>query len=582
MDISYSYNKPRKNFGRQPMFCEAPVQLLDSIDPNVAEQKKYILRNPVHREAQVSLNQAEHYINTKRVVYADSGANHAEGGWPKEVNFWDEETTTRYRRRVERDDNYVEAVLKLYADFEHFVKQNNAVELYEMYFKGMKPEQPIEKSMIRLTNVYKDPFTRPVSSIAWTIEDDSKMVVSYCNRKYPIPTMPPVNTEFTCYVWDLENPLSPYQEFYPPTAIWQLVCSPASPSVIVGGLNDGRVCMFDIREKKEPVVISPMHLAHRDPVTSVLYIASRTNTEFFSGSSDGKCMWWDLRDMSQFTDSLMMTIRVPPGEPASLAYAEGVSVLQFERTIPTKFLCGTDTGFVISVNRKGKTPNEIFNAVFSAQRGPVKALHRSPCIVKMFVTCGDWTVNLWSDDVHTSPIITGYPQRHQINDVIWAPQRYSCFMSVTSDGNFQLWDLLRKYREPIIVMPVSKFPLQKIKPHDEGRLVAMADMHGCLYLLSLSENLIYSGDKDKQLLTQIFERETKREHILETRIKEILLKRKAEEEGVTTVVEEYVDEEALARTAEDEYKKTVQEEVRRTGYTPGGASRPPPDTMRKR
>ncbi|CAG9786140.1 unnamed protein product [Diatraea saccharalis] len=578
MDISYSYNKIRKNYGRQPMFCESPVQLLDSIDPNVGEQKKYGLRNPVHQFAQVSKNMSQHYINTKRVVYTDGGANHGEGGWPKDVNFWDEEMTSRYRRRVERDDDYVDAVLSLYSDFDHFVKQNNAIEMYEMYFGQMKREKPLEKSMIRLTNVYKDPFKRPVSSISWTAEDDPKLIVGYCNRKYPI--LGPVNNNFTGYVWDLENPHSPLLEIDPPTACWQLVCSPVSPSIVVGGLNDGRVCMFDIREKKTPMAISPMHLAHRDPVTSVVYMQSRANTEFFSASTDGMIMWWDIRDLSQPTDALMMTIRVPPGEPASLAYSEGVSVLQFERTIPTKFLCGTDTGFVVNVNRKGKTPNETMSAIYSAQRGPVKALHRSPCIVKMFMTCGDWTINLWSDDVHTSPIITGFPQRYQPNDVAWAPLRHSSFMAVTSNGNFQYWDILRKYREPIMVLPITTVPLQKVKPHDEGRLIATGDTNGSIYVLSLSDNLVQPADRDKGLLTAMYDRETKREHILETRIKEILLKRKAEEDGITVVVEERIDEDALAKTAEDEYRKTVQEEIRRTGYSP--ASKSGPDSKMRR
>lgn len=576
MDITYSYTKIRKNFGRQPLFCESPVQLLDSIDPNVPEQKKYILRNPVHREAQVGKVQSEHYINTKRVVMTDSGANHGEGGWPKDVNFWDEEATLRVRRRWERDDDYVHAVLSLYNDFEHCVKQNNAVELYEMYFRTMKAEKALEKSSIRLNNVYKDPYERPVSCINFTCEDDAKMVVSYCNRKYPIPIIGPSNKNFTCYLWDLENPHAPYMEFEPPNPVWQFVCSPVSPAVIIAGLNDGRVCAFDVRASKEPQLYSPMHLAHRDPVSSLLFIFSRTNSEFFSASSDGRCMWWDLRDLSQPTDTLMMTIRVPPGETPSLAYAEGVSVLQFERTIPTKFLCGTDTGFVISVNRKGKTINETMSAVFNAHRGQVKALHRSPCIVKMFITCGDWTINLWSDDVHISPIITGCPQRHQINDVVWSPQRNSSFMSITSDGWYHYWDILRKVHEPIISMPVSKYPLMKVKTNEEGKLVSMGDSKGVMYLYGLSDNLIYSGEKDKQLLTAMFERETKREHILESRIKEILLKRKAEEEGVTTVVEEYIDEDALAKTAEDEYRKTVIDEIKRTGYVPGASSKAAP------
>lgn len=36
----------------------------------------------------------------------DSGICHSEGGWPKEVNAKDDEVTARFRRRVEKEDNW--------------------------------------------------------------------------------------------------------------------------------------------------------------------------------------------------------------------------------------------------------------------------------------------------------------------------------------------------------------------------------------------------------------------------------------------------------------------------------------------
>ncbi|KAJ0177244.1 hypothetical protein K1T71_007253 [Dendrolimus kikuchii] len=579
MDLTYNYTKLRKSFGRQPMFCETPVYLLDSINPDISLQKKYCLRNPVNSESQATKLQSENHVNTQRVTYQDLGVNHVEGGWPKEVNFNDEEMTARYRRRVEREDNYVDAVLEQHKKFEHYIKQNNATEVYEMYFKSMPSVQPIEKHSLRVNNVYKDlNNNRPVVSMDWTSEDDPKVAIAYCDKRYPI--LRTVNSNSVCYLWDLENPHYPLQEFEAPTACWQIACSPYQPSIIIGGLEDGRICVFDLRYQKMPIAFSPMHLAHRDPVSALLYMQSRLNTEFFSGSSDGKCMWWDIRNISAPSDILVMTVKIPPGEQVTHANSEGVSALQYDRSFPTRFLCGTDTGIVINVNRKGKSHQEIMSAVFLAQKGPVRTVHRSPCTSKMFITCGDWTVNIWSDDVHTSPIVTGMPHRYQVYDVVWAPQRVSSYMSVCGDGKFRYWDLLRKYREPVIVLPLAKHPLLKIKPHEEGRLIAIGDVRGTMYLLSLSENLVLSGDKDKQLMIQTYERESRREHILESRIKEIRLKQKAEEEAASAPHTEIIDEESLVKIAEDEYKRVVSEEIRNMGYTPTSAAKK--DVMRKR
>lgn len=378
----------------------------------------------------------------------------------------------------------------------------------------------------------------------------------------------------------MENPNDPCGTLSPPSACWQLACSLFDPFVIIGGLEDGRVCLFDIRAShRQQVISSPKHLAHRDPVSALIYMYTRLATEFFTGSTDGQCMWWDVRHITEPVDSMVMSIRSPVISQNNLSNTDGVSALQFDRAFPTRFLCGTDTGLVVNVNRKGKSFNEIMTHVYYAHSGPVKAVHRSPAATKVFLTCGDWKVNIWSDEVTVSPIITGMSHRYQIADVAWAPQRVSAYLSVSVDGKLRYWDLLRKYSEPIITMPITKNQLVKLKPHDDGKLLTIGDKKGNVYLLSVSENLVSSGEKDKSMMVQMFDRETKRERILENRVKEIRLKLKTEEEGGLVQPVEVYDEEQLLRIAEEEYLKNVANEIRNAGMVPGGTKT---DTMRHR
>lgn len=44
-----------------------------------------------------------------------------------------------------------------------------------------------------------------------------------------------------------------------------------------------------------------------------------------------------------------------------MARSYGINVLEYETTMPTKFMCGTDVGMVFVCNRKGKTPVEKIN-----------------------------------------------------------------------------------------------------------------------------------------------------------------------------------------------------------------------------
>lgn len=582
MDITYAYQKKRSNFGIQPLFTETPAQMLDSIYPDVNLQKEYMLRNPVQQAVQASASQSLHEINSEPIVLKAQGMDHKEGAWPKDISPIDEEATTRYRRRVERDDTYISAILDMAPKLVKYIKQNNAVDMYQKYFKGMPPEEPVEKSFAVINNLFRDPelVKRPVSSISWTIEDDSKLVIAYCDKRYPINHAH--NSVFSCYLWNIENPNDTLQTLLPPSACWQLDCSPVNPSLIVGGLGDGRVCVFDIRTQSEPVSVSPVHLAHLDPVTGILFMHSRLNTEFFSSATDGKCMWWDIRNLSVPSDMMFISVKSLQGKEASLASADGVTALQFDRAVPTRFLCGTDTGLVINVNRKGKTASDIMSSVYKAHNGPVKAVHRSPLSSKVFITCGGWSVHIWSDEVRSSPIITGTAQRYQINDVVWAPQKVSSYMAISDDGTFRYWDLLRKYREPLLIFPVSKRPLLKLKVQEEGRLVAIGDDKGETCLISLSDNLVIPGNKDKSLMLQNFDRETHREHILENRVKEIRLKFKAEEEEALAPPPEEVDEESSLVRIEEEYKKSVSHEMTLAGVIPESASRTKKERKRLR
>lgn len=72
------------------------------------------------------------------MVLTNSGMSHMEGGWPKEVDHTEAEQVIRFRRKVEKDEDYIRQVLRLGAVVEDLVKQNNAIDIYEQYFEGKR------------------------------------------------------------------------------------------------------------------------------------------------------------------------------------------------------------------------------------------------------------------------------------------------------------------------------------------------------------------------------------------------------------------------------------------------------------
>ncbi|CAG4991625.1 unnamed protein product [Colias eurytheme] len=528
MEIAYAYTKRRCDFGRQPLFCEQGPEMCDTIGTNVAEHKQYILRNPVHQPTQNTPCFSEHYINTIRAEYTTTGANHAEGGWPKDVNVVDPEATQRYRRKIEKDDNYIHCVMSLAPGMDHYVMQNNAIDMYRTYYAEMPSLPAVERNSCRTVNVYRDASgPRPVSSISWQPDGGQRFAVTYCDVDFNRNP----RSSVVSYIWDIENANNPEVIFTPTCPLLDLQFNPRDRNMLAGGLINGQVGVWDRRHDGDASVKCAPHVAHRELVRNVLFINSKSGQEFFSSGPDGACKWWDIRNMSEPTEEMIIDVVKSSFDVQSMANSNGVSTLEYEPTIPTRFMVGTENGFVIGGNRKGKTPMEKLPAKFEAHLGPVWSLERNPNFLKNFLTVGDWTVRVWSEDCRESAVVWSPPHRHKITAATWSPTRLSLMLVTQWNGLLATWDLLRRQHEPVLTMQVCEEPLLRVRMHEGGTLAACGSRKGNIYMTELSQNMAHSDKNDKVLLTAIFEREAKRERILEARMREIRLKLRQAEEG---------------------------------------------------
>ncbi|CAH0603561.1 unnamed protein product [Chrysodeixis includens] len=524
---------PRRAMGRQVMYCQQGPEMCDSLPTDMTLAKHYILRNPVHMGTQNTPHFSQHEINTIRADYSNTGCNHAEGGWPKDVHIHDPESTQRYRRKLEKEDGYIRCVTHLSPGLEHYVLQNNAIDMYQTYYTEMQPLPDIEHCDCRTVNVFRDVASkrgqpkRSVSSISWQPEGGHKFAVTYVNVDFNRDSLCSLNA----YIWDVENATSPETTIVPPCPLLDLQYNPKDINILAGGLMNGQVGAWDKRSPRHPVTLCAPHVAHRDLVRNVLFINAKNGMEFFSAGTDGALKWWDLRHMGEPTEVLILDVIKSATDQQSMANANGVSVLEFEQTIPTRFMVGTENGLVITGNRKGKTPLEKLPSKYETHLGPVWALERNPGFLKNFLTVGDWTARIWSEECHESAIMWTAPKRDKVTDGIWSPTRTSLMMLTKWNGNLSVWDLLRRQHEPTIVMQVCEEPLVRVRAHEGGALLTCGSAYGNVYMLEMSRNLVETEKQDKTNLTAVLERESKRERILEARLREIRLKQRQAEEG---------------------------------------------------
>jgi hypothetical protein len=51
--------------------------------------------------------------NTQQILHRTQGMSHTEGGWPKDVDCTEAEHVIRYRRKIEKDEEYVRSIVTL-------------------------------------------------------------------------------------------------------------------------------------------------------------------------------------------------------------------------------------------------------------------------------------------------------------------------------------------------------------------------------------------------------------------------------------------------------------------------------------
>lgn len=182
----FIYSRERRRFGRQCRFQDRN-ELMVSVHPSGRQRLKYIMANPSEKSTQLSRQMALTIMETENVTLDQHGMYHYEGGWPKEVNFNDEEQTQRHRKKVEREDSWGEQVLSMIRTTMSVAEQNNTLNIYQNFFADLPPELGHDIKMrfrARVANVFHDLWlpARQLRSIEWMPNNSRQFMTQYTNH----------------------------------------------------------------------------------------------------------------------------------------------------------------------------------------------------------------------------------------------------------------------------------------------------------------------------------------------------------------------------------------------------------------
>lgn len=100
----------------------------------------------------------------------------------------------------------------------------------------------------------------------------------------------------------------------------------------------------------------------------------------------------------------------------------------------------------------------------------------------------------------------------------WSPTRAGVFFLCRQDGRMDVWDYFYRMNEVSLSQKVSDCALTSLSVQASGGLAAVGDTEGVITLMQLCDGLVQPGSNEKNIIGQMFDRETKREKNLEANL----------------------------------------------------------------
>jgi len=212
-----------------------------------------------------------------------------------------------------------------------------------------------------------------------------------------------------------------------------------------------------------------------------------------------------------------MSETIPQGDGTIVKTLGGTSLEYNIDAGPTKYLIGTEQGYILQAQKRPNKNVEIqtrFGYESGKHHGPVYSVHRNFAHSKYFLSIGDWTAKVWCEDLKTPIMQTRYHPSY-LTDGCWSQTRPGLFYLTRMDGFLDVWDFFYRQNEVAYSQKISDSPLTSINVH--GSMAAIGDADGTVSIMGLCKPLYDHTiqPKEKELMQQIFEREFRREKMLE-------------------------------------------------------------------
>eukprot|EP00667_Euglena_gracilis_P005931 EG_transcript_5976 len=333
---------------------------------------------------------------------------------------------------------------------------------------------------------------KTVTCIAWSPKYNDLFAVGYGSYDFLKQQSGLVH----CFT--LKNPSFPEFTFVCDTGVMCCDFHPDHPSLLVVGLYDGSIQVFDIRlTSKKPIYQSNVKSGkHMDPVWQVYWQREDPGKSltFCSVSSDGRVTMWTLaKNELQYTNIMELAVGDDIAEKggqvdldATLAGLSGGTCFDFSRFQDGIYVVGTEEG---KIRKCSRAYNSQYLYSYDGHSMPIYSIQWNKFHPNVFLTASaDWTVKVWEQN--TKKPLMSFDLGSSVGEVCWAPYSSTVFAAVTADGKVHVYDLNENKHEPMCdQLVVRKAKLTRICFNPKSPVLLVGDDRGTVLSLKLSPNL---------------------------------------------------------------------------------------------
>ena len=481
------YKKKRQEFGVKPEFTTQIHEIV------TIEEKGLLPPTCVSIGVDATRKFNIQSVNTTKVDYSHKQVLHVEGGWPKEVDYTDNEQTSRYRKKIEKDEHFIKSVVQLGKLVEEKIMLSNAMNIFEKDIESGSEMQIVYSLALDKTFSYSK--KRAVKSVQYS-NDYKQIAVGYDDAN-----------ELNALIWSTDNSVRPLLALSCVSQVNSFQFNNKDQNQLAGGLSSGQIALWDIRKGANSVLYSAVEHSHKDECTGVAWLQSKVGNELASVGLDGKIVLWDSRKLDEPMELIPMD---------KDGYLHSATAIDFDIGTSTKFLVGCESGSIFNCNRKGKSSVEKLGSHFNSGAGGINALQRSPFNSKVFLACSNQSIKLWSEDTKI-PI---WKMDGHYTSGCFSMTRPTVLFASNSRGCIHVFDLAHSIEEPRFEFNTNA-DITVLKCNDKGSQLLYGCTDGTLVTLKVSDGFYIPIKNEKTVLSGMLDHDSKREKTIETFIKEI-------------------------------------------------------------